>query len=56
MVHHICGGLGAYLGGSIFDTTGRYDQAFAAVFVASAVAVVLILMLKRPKQDWQRAG
>lgn len=48
MVHHICGGIGAYLGASIFDATGRYTGAFAMMLVASAVAVVLSLMLRRP--------
>ncbi len=48
MVHHICGGIGAYLGASIFDATGRYDGAFAMMLAASAVAVVLSLALRRP--------
>lgn len=48
MVHHVCGGIGAYLGASIFDATGRYDTAFAVMLVASTVALVLSLCLRRP--------
>lgn len=47
MVHHICGGLGAYLGASIFDATGRYDGAFALMLAASVIALVLTLALNR---------
>ncbi len=28
MVHHIAGGLGAYVGAAVFDATGQYDLAF----------------------------
>jgi len=49
MVHQIFGGIGAYLGAAVFDATKRYDEAFAVMLVASALALVLTLMLKRPK-------
>ena len=29
MVHHMCGGLGAWIGAAMFDATGGYDGAFA---------------------------
>jgi hypothetical protein len=50
MVHHIFGGLGAYLGSKFFDSSGSYDRAFAAMLVASAVALLLSLTLhpRRP--------
>jgi predicted MFS family arabinose efflux permease len=47
MVHHILGGIGAYIGASVFDATARYDRAFALMLVASAVAMVLTLALRR---------
>jgi len=47
MVHHISGGLGAYLGAAVFDATGTYNGAFVFMVVISALAVVLTLMLQR---------
>jgi hypothetical protein len=47
MGHHICGGIGAYLGAGIFDGTGGYDIAFLIMLVASTLAVVLALALRR---------
>ncbi len=47
MVHHICGGLGAYVGAAVFDATGTYNGAFVFMLVISALAVVLTLMLQR---------
>ena len=47
MVHHICGGLGAYVGAAVFDATGTYDGAFLFMLVISALAVVLTMMLQR---------
>jgi predicted MFS family arabinose efflux permease len=47
MVHQIFGGIGAYGGALIFDTTGAYDAAFAVMLVATAVALVLTLRLWR---------
>jgi predicted MFS family arabinose efflux permease len=50
MVHHVCGGIGAYVGASVFDATSRYDAAFAMMLVAAAIAVVLTLLLRRPRE------
>jgi predicted MFS family arabinose efflux permease len=47
MVHHICGGLGAYLGARIFDATGRYDDAFTVMLVSSAIGLVLTFRSRR---------
>lgn len=49
MVHQIFGGLGAYLGAALFDTTQSYDAAFLVMLAASTIALVLTLMLKRPR-------
>jgi predicted MFS family arabinose efflux permease len=48
MVHHICGGIGAYIGASIFDATSRYDVAFVIMLAVSAIALVLMIALRRP--------
>ena len=46
MVHHVCGGIGAYIGARIFDATSRYDIAFAIMLVTSGIAVALTLGLR----------
>jgi predicted MFS family arabinose efflux permease len=51
MVHHICGGLGAYLGARIFDATNRYDGAFAVMLASSIIALVLTFQLRRPATE-----
>jgi predicted MFS family arabinose efflux permease len=48
MVHQIFGGIGAYLGAAMFDTTGSYDIAFAIMLAVSLLALLLTLMLRRP--------
>jgi predicted MFS family arabinose efflux permease len=48
MVHHVCGGIGAYLGAAVFDATGGYELAFLAMLTASLLALVLTLLLHRP--------
>jgi len=48
MVHQVFGGIGAYGGALAFDATGSYDAAFYLVLAASAVALALTLMLRRP--------
>lgn len=40
MIHHACGGLGALLGGIVFDAAGRYDTAFA-IMLATCVGAAL---------------
>ena len=47
MVHQIFGGIGAYGGALIFDATGSYDAAFIVMLAASALALVLTLMVRR---------
>jgi hypothetical protein len=55
MVHHICGGLGAYLGARIFDATSRYDDAFAVMLASSVIGLVLTFQVRRrPPQFQQR--
>lgn len=49
MVHHIFGGVGAYLGAALFDVTGTYDVAFAIMLGLSLLAAVLTVMLKSPR-------
>ena len=45
-VHHLGGGLWAYLGGAVYDATGRYTVAMALSAVASAVALVCTLLIR----------
>ena len=47
MIHHMCGGLGAWIGAAIFDATGGYDAAFAVMFVSSVLACLLTAALAR---------
>jgi predicted MFS family arabinose efflux permease len=51
MVHHICGGLGAYLGAAVFDATGGYDRAFAVMMASSVIALALTFCLHRPRGE-----
>src|SRR3954471_13968852 len=48
MVHQTFGGVGAYAGAAIFDTTGTYDAAFVLMLVSAVIALVLTLMLGKP--------
>jgi predicted MFS family arabinose efflux permease len=50
MVHQIFGGIGAYGGALIFDATGTYDNAFILLLVASALALVLTMMMRGARQ------
>jgi predicted MFS family arabinose efflux permease len=50
MVHHVCGGFGAYIGAGIFDATGRYDIAFVIMLAVSAITVALTLSLRGPRK------
>ena len=47
MIHHMCGGLGAYLGAALFDFQGHYDAVFALTLALSIVAAGLTLALRR---------
>jgi MFS family permease len=51
MVHHIFGGIGAYLGAAVFDTTGNYDTAFLIMLAVSLLALLLTLLLRRPRRS-----
>ena len=45
-VHHLGGGLWAYLGGAVYDATGSYTVAMAISAAASALALVCTLLIK----------
>jgi len=47
MIHHMFGGLGAWIGAAIFDARGGYDIAFAVMAAASMLASLLTLRLAR---------
>jgi len=48
MVHHSAGGLGALVGGTVFDAFGSYDAAFVLMLVLSIVALGLTFALPAP--------
>lgn len=47
MVHHVFGGLGAYLGAAAFDRLGGYDAAFVVMMSSNVLALALTLRLRR---------
>jgi predicted MFS family arabinose efflux permease len=47
MIHHMAGGLGAWVGAAIFDASGGYDAAFAVMLASSILAAVLTARLAR---------
>jgi predicted MFS family arabinose efflux permease len=47
MIHHMCGGLGAWIGAALFDAHGGYDGAFALMFISSALACLFSAALMR---------
>jgi hypothetical protein len=47
MVHHVWGGLGAYLGAAAFDRLGGYDLAFVVMLSSNVLALALTLGLWR---------
>jgi predicted MFS family arabinose efflux permease len=47
MVHHIAGGVGAYVGAAAFDATSRYDPAFFLMLAATMVALALTFAMRR---------
>jgi predicted MFS family arabinose efflux permease len=49
LVHHMCGGVGAYLGSAVFDSTGSYDVVFPIMLASSVIALVLVLPLRRSR-------
>lgn len=50
-VHHVGGGLWAYLGGLVYDSTGGYELAFIISAVLSGVAVACTIAIRE-----ERAG
>ncbi|MEM7425406.1 MAG: MFS transporter [Pseudomonadota bacterium] len=48
MIHHMCGGLGAFVGAVAFDLQGHYGAMFALMLAVSVIGAVLTLMLARP--------
>ena len=46
MTHHIAGGLGALVGGLVFDARGSYDAAFVLMLALSVIAAVLTFMVR----------
>jgi predicted MFS family arabinose efflux permease len=46
MIHHMCGGLGAWIGAVLFDVQGRYDLAFALMLGLSLAALVASFPLR----------
>jgi len=55
MVHQIFGGIGAYLGAAVFDSTGKYDIAFSTMFAVSLLAVFLTLLMRQPRRALAKA-
>jgi predicted MFS family arabinose efflux permease len=47
MIHHMCGGLGAWIGAALFDATGSYDWAFGVMLASSFLACLLCAALAR---------
>jgi len=47
MVHHFCGGIGAYLGAALFDATAQYNAAFVIMLVSAVIALGLTTLLAR---------
>ncbi|MGI9379581.1 MAG: MFS transporter [Methyloligellaceae bacterium] len=48
MIHHMAGGLGAYIGAWSFDRTGSYDEVLLLMLVLSIITAGLTLMTRRP--------
>jgi predicted MFS family arabinose efflux permease len=50
-VHHVGGGLWAYLGGVIFDETGSYDLAFVISAMMAFGAFICTLLIKEVRHQ-----
>ena len=46
MTHHIAGGLGALVGGLVFDARGSYDAGFVLMLALSVIATALTLTIR----------
>ncbi|MDA1188508.1 MAG: MFS transporter [Chloroflexi bacterium] len=49
LVHQLCGGLGAFVGGWFYDQALNYDGVFVVVLVLSAVAVPVTLAIGKAR-------
>lgn len=49
MIHHMCGGLGAWIGAIQFDANGGYNSSFVIMAGASAIGIVLTVVLAKRK-------
>ena len=47
MIHHMCGGLGAWIGATLFDATGSYDWAFGVMLASSLLACLFCAAMAR---------
>jgi predicted MFS family arabinose efflux permease len=47
MIHHMCGGLGAWIGAAVFDANGSYDWAFGLMLASSLLACLFCAALAR---------
>ena len=54
MIHQIMGGLGAFVGGWIYDQTGAYDVAFILMLALSIFATLMTLLVREPLFRRQR--
>ena len=50
MTHQIAGGLGALVGGWIYDLSGSYNQAFILMLALSLSATGLTLAVREPRR------
>ena len=46
MTHHIAGGIGALVGGLVFDARGSYDAAFILMLALAVVASALTFTVR----------
>ncbi len=47
MIHHMAGGVGALIGGMLFDWRGNYDSTYWVMLVATAISAALSQALRR---------
>jgi sugar phosphate permease len=55
-LHHMGGGLWAYLGGAIFDRTGSYDVAFVLSAGMSFLAVIFSVLIREKRHHSKSSG
>ena len=46
MIHHISGGLGAFVGGVVFDSTGTYEPVIIAMVGLSVAGLISVSLLR----------